>query len=241
MIRDVLINRWVLGGVGFLILLSVGCVWWYYHDTAPDRKAAAEAQEMLRQSVLSQKTDRHIETEKTDDLVSVEGETLITEKPITDTTQANETTNEETNDDNDAITDISKPVRMSPNGFGAFPEIPEGAPIALFDENMSAQQELLGRVLVKLWNEGDTRIGGGYINGDTYKVYPYYPNVIYVKYENEFNVLTGRYETKITQAGSSFENFDAVKSVTRGEIPSGYILIDSEESGINAYEYLDLP
>ena len=36
MLRDVLTNKWVLGGVGFLILLSVACVLWYQHDIAPE-------------------------------------------------------------------------------------------------------------------------------------------------------------------------------------------------------------
>ena len=131
---------------------------------------------------------------------------------------------------------------MSPNGFGAVPEMPEGARFAPFDENMSAQQELLYRVLVKLWNDGDTRIGGGVYKSEHGKVYPYYPNVIYVRYENKFNVLTGQYETKVVQATSSFDNAAAVNSVVRNNIiPTGYKLVEYKESGINPYKYLDLP
>ena len=39
MYRDILTNRWVLGGVGFLILLSIACVLWYQHDIADEKKA----------------------------------------------------------------------------------------------------------------------------------------------------------------------------------------------------------
>ena len=38
MYRDILTNKWVLGGVGFLIVLSVACVWWYQHDIADEKK-----------------------------------------------------------------------------------------------------------------------------------------------------------------------------------------------------------
>jgi len=41
MYRDFLTDKWVLGGVGFLIAVAVGCYFWYQHDIAPDRKAAA--------------------------------------------------------------------------------------------------------------------------------------------------------------------------------------------------------
>ena len=50
MYRDILTNKWVLGGVGFLILLSVACVLWYQHDIADEKKAAAETEKLLRQS-----------------------------------------------------------------------------------------------------------------------------------------------------------------------------------------------
>ena len=62
MYRDILTNKWVLGGVGFLIVFGVGCVLWYQHETADERKAAA-AEELLRQSELSQKADTGTKTQ----------------------------------------------------------------------------------------------------------------------------------------------------------------------------------
>ncbi|MDE0088682.1 MAG: hypothetical protein OXU23_23375 [Candidatus Poribacteria bacterium] len=55
MLSDFLTNKWVLGGVGFLIVLSIACVWWYQHDIAPHKKAAAEAEKLLRQSQIAKK------------------------------------------------------------------------------------------------------------------------------------------------------------------------------------------
>ena len=53
MSRDILINKWVLGGVGFLIVLSVACVLWYQHDIAPYKQKAAEAKKLLQQTERS--------------------------------------------------------------------------------------------------------------------------------------------------------------------------------------------
>ena len=241
MVRDFVANRWFLGGIGFLIVLSVACYFWYQHDIADERKAAADAEKLLRQSEITKKFDTDSVAGQAADVAAAESNTPTAEIPITDTTQDNETTNIETNTDNGVIARATEPVRMSKHGFGPLPPIPLGAPIADFYENDSVQQELLGRVLVKLWNDGDRNIRGGWISGDTLKVYPHYDDVIYVKYGTEFNVLTGQYETKIIEATSSYENTGVVDAVVRGNVPSGYKLIDVNESGINSYEYLDLP
>lgn len=49
MYSDIFTNKWVLGGVGFLIVLSVACVLWYQHDVADDRQQAAETQKIEKQ------------------------------------------------------------------------------------------------------------------------------------------------------------------------------------------------
>ena len=58
MYRDILTHKWILGGLAFLIVFSIACVWWYHYDTAPYRKAAAEAEELLRQSELSKESEK---------------------------------------------------------------------------------------------------------------------------------------------------------------------------------------
>ena len=49
MFRDILTNKWFIGGFCFLIVFAVACVFWYRYDTAPDRKSAAAAEKLLRQ------------------------------------------------------------------------------------------------------------------------------------------------------------------------------------------------
>ena len=236
-------TRWLIGGIVVLLIVAGACVLWYQHDTAPYKRKAAETEAFAREWEKNQKAKREssTETETASPQAPAESNTQSAEKSITNVTQNSETTNIETNTNNGVIAETTKPVRMSPHGFGPYPEIPEGAPIGPFSETQNVNQELIGRVLVKLWNEGDRHTGGGVYDAEQGKVYPYYPNVIYVKYENELNFITGQYETKITEATSSYENADVVEAVVRGDVPPGYKLIDVEESGFNPYQYLDLP
>ena len=57
MYRDIFTNKWVLGGVGFLIVLSIACVWWYHYDTVDERKAAVEIQKTVQKSDALPKKD----------------------------------------------------------------------------------------------------------------------------------------------------------------------------------------
>lgn len=46
MFRDFLTNRWVLGGAGFLIIFAIGCVLWYQHNIADEKK------QLLKRKIL---------------------------------------------------------------------------------------------------------------------------------------------------------------------------------------------
>ncbi|MDE0084562.1 MAG: hypothetical protein OXU23_02550 [Candidatus Poribacteria bacterium] len=228
--------KYLIACIAIFVVLAVGCYFWYEHSLVDERQAAVDAAEYARQWEINQKTQQKSSAAE---IASPQApaENNTAEKPITDTPQANETLNRETHTDRNVT---PKNVRMSPHGFGPYPEVPEGAPIAMFDETMSAQQKLLCRVLVKLYNEGDPH-KGGWISGRTGRVYPHYDDVIYVKYETQFNEITGQNETVIAQATSGPDNFSVVQAVASGDIPSGYTLIDMKDAGINPYEYLDLP
>ena len=250
MYRDILTNKWVLGGVGFLIVLSVACVWWYQHDIADERKAAADAEELLRQSELSQKTDTDNEAEQAAD-VPADSETPTAEKPITDTTRDNETTNIETNTDNNIIADTTENVRMSPHGFGPYPEVPAdyraqcgptswqqvelyGLPPAI------RGVELIERVTLKLWKEGDTQVRGGTLKNG--KVYVNYPNHAYVRWTTVTDA-----EGNTIRVLSSWSSGGDLPKPTREQMHNGYIPpgvrvtdLDVEDPGIEPYAFLGL-
>lgn len=57
MLREYLTKKYVLGAIGFLIMLSVACVLWYRYDTAHDKQQLAKAQEILREREAETATD----------------------------------------------------------------------------------------------------------------------------------------------------------------------------------------
>lgn len=69
-----------------------------------------------------------------------------------------------------------------------YPAVPEGFPLNIpvvwlqdyFDENLHADHVIMHRVLIKLWNQGERGFVASKMDGCTGKVYPLYPNVLYV-------------------------------------------------------------
>ncbi len=255
MYRDILTNKWVLGGIGFLIVLSVACVLWYQHDTADERKAAAEAEELLRQSEAAKKvSDTDGVAEQAAD-ISVESSTRTSHKNMNLTTdgEAKDNTSGETIANLTEQTqekDSVEEERVSPHGFGPYPKIPPGyrAP-NIFDKPLSRDQELMMRVDVKLWQQG-IHTEGIRISGKTGLVYPSVQGTIYVTW-SDFHLPDGSVE-KVAQSLSG--HGDTVDSLPRGlseyseifvpkhivfkkNIPSHITVLEHSE-GIDPYQFL---
>ena len=163
-------NRWFLGGVGFLLVFAIACVFWYQYDTAE--------------------------------------------------------------------------VPVSPHGFGAFPEVPQEFPTNIRipwqwpDTPYSAEKELAARVLIKLWNQGDTRLTGGNVSKDG-MVYPHYPNTAYVNYK-EWTLEDDTIRKSITSVSGGPDLPKITdEMMLAGKIP-GVRLIEEREGGIDARQFLDL-
>ena len=134
-------------------------------------------------------------------------------------------------------------VPVSPHGFGPYPEVPVGypklmTPTWIKNENPSRDHELMHRVLIKLWNQGDHDVSGAVMKGGL--VYPLYPNTAYVTYDSIempdgtvrrfIRSATGPLGTKpIRHPGERFP-----------VLPEGITAIDRDNAGINPYEFLDL-
>ena len=80
-------TRWIIGGIVLLLIVAGACYLWYQHDTAPKRKAAADAEELLRQSEKPKKVSKTgNKVEQVTDVTDVESNTPTAEKQRTDTT-----------------------------------------------------------------------------------------------------------------------------------------------------------
>ena len=248
MYRDIFTNKWVLSGIGFLIMLTVACVLWYQHDTAPYRQAASEAEELLRQSEVAKKVDvTDSETEQATD-APVESNTptaekLVNENPaeVKNNTEAEiQVQQNETPSENAAESE----VRVSPFGFGPYPEVPEDYPSVVvwlqsdYEELPSHAQknfELMSRVLIKLWASGEK----GFRGASTYngKIYPHYYDTVYIKVR-EYELPDGTKAQYISRRKSGPHVNTA--GVDLLNPPSHLRVLDLESSGIDPYQYLNL-
>ena len=141
-------------------------------------------------------------------------------------------------------------VRVSPFGFGPYPEVPSdyiaslGLPIwyehgfdeipatAIHERNI----ELIDRVLVKLWKDGEDVDRGFYKDG---KVYPLYSKSAYVKHYHRIH--DEGYTIDLTVIKSS--DFDlnlTIERLQNGDIPDDYTILDLDTEGIDPYTFLDL-
>ena len=102
--------------------------------------------------------------------------------------------------------------------------------------NELTQRELWGLVMVKKWNEGDRDFVGASMDMDNGKVYLYYPNVVYVKWED--TQLPDGTITKYASGISGPGDSTIVDQVREGILPPGVLVLDMDSSGIDPYEYL---
>ena len=263
--RDIITNKWILGAVLLLLIVAGGSYFYYAYTTAQHKKAAAELDEFVRQWEKDRQAQQKSSTETQEtstDIPAESGTPQNAEKPITDTTVTKKT--ETTHGQTGAAAENTETaeVRMSPHGFGPYPEIPEG-----FEEQVGTtiwtdielygpmdpdiinvrHQELMDRVLIKVWNddpESRTYMEGAfYRNG---KVYVNYSNRAYVRYKTvefpdgtENRVITswtaGSLKAPVPDPVNPFQSND-------DQIPSGIELIDldKEDPGIDPYSFLGL-
>ena len=245
MFRDIVGNKWVIGGVAFLIVFASACVLWYRYDTAADRKALAETAELIRQLAKKAASDDKME-QATD---------APAENTLTETTGAVVET--DTRTDNEAKTyrvgdiyvgktppplPVSQDQLVSPYGFGPYPELPEGfGPITW--PRKHANSELMIRAEIELLNQGVPVEGIAMKNG---MVYPIIKGICYVEWgETSYGRRYIRRSTGHPDDGDYMEAIEEERrkrreSVTASDFP-GIQLILYEEGGIDPYTFLDLP
>ena len=262
MFRSYFTNKWIIGGFCVLIVFGIACYFWYQHELAPYKQQAAETSEMLRQQ---QKIERATETQKQGTVSKItETEPAsgtiseATETP-TDDVQEMEPTELALNTGIEKVIEnvrwitVNTPAgirqfklpKESPHGFGPFPEIPEdyNAMVVWLQSDyyektaeFQRQQELLHRVLIKLWSEGDKNFKGGTISAAG-KVYPTYPNTYYINVEKRVHPegFLVPFLTRVNGREPPPEGIDLLNP------PPHITVLDYETAGIDPFEYLNLP
>ena len=243
MTRDITPIKWIIGAIALLIIVAGACYFWYQHSLADERKAAADALKLLRQREATQKADTENEVEQVADVISAQSTTPNAEKPITNPTALANTEDGVSGKPQNVAVEMSlsentEPVRVSPHGFGPYPKIPEGAPIAEFHESDDVEMELLLRVAVKAWNEGERFLGAS-TDGFSGKVYLHYPNTLYVWYTTVDNG-DGTFSKRISRGKSGGDVNITEEQVRTGNLPPGLRIIEMNKAGIEPYEYLGL-
>jgi len=246
MLRFVLTEKFVIGSFVFLLFFCVGCVIWYHYNTGTYRQESTESVELQDQTENT--------TQQTSD-VSVEGNTPTSEESESvntdDLSHSDETLQEEDESDETItvggrvirLSDIPDIPEVSPHGFGPFPEVPEDYPLGAvwrkinyYDMSPSDQRnsELFDRVLIKLWSEGNKNFTGAKRDGKTGKVYPNFPDTVYITVK-DLEYPDGTVVPMITRQLGSAPGVDLFNP------PPHIKVFDYESSGIDPFEYLDLP
>ena len=122
-----------------------------------------------------------------------------------------------------------------------YPEVPPGFPFGVIWQVPEAQRaeippalfeelEVLGFVMIQLWNDGDQDFTGAFMaNG---RVYPTYPDVAYVRWEE--TETPGEWQiTEVSTVDSTVS-----EQLLNGEFPPGIEIVDQDDAGIDPSEYL---
>ena len=141
-------------------------------------------------------------------------------------------------------------VPVSPFGFGPYPELPLDYPwtppwtVEIKPDTVSStdhlSHELMHRVLIELWTQGDKNIIGGSVDKQTLMVYPTYPKTAYVTYGYvDLPDGTVRRYIKSMEGGDDLPHLSP-EMAFRGQVPLGVNVINKEGAGINPYSFLQL-
>ena len=189
MLRSLLSNRGILVGLFFFGVIVGGSLIysWHIHRTTDAELAH------------TQRTVPHLENKNETPTVPVTHPTEF--EPLGETSFETHSPQggpaEGVSEVVDKAIDVEAPeeINLSENEIeegvtNDFPEVPDGFPMTPVWEEFSNYQkgdmqdhETLYRVLIKLWNQGDHGFVNGVIDHNNGKVYPLYPDVIYVKWK----------------------------------------------------------
>lgn len=257
MLRAFFVNKWTIAGIAFLMLFAGACYFWYQHTTAQYERDVVNIAEFTRHSNNSQKPNSS-KTGQAPDTTSVENTNQHADEQINVAPENAEIRNTEIvtpsidHHDHTHHTEHTD-IYVSAHGFGPFPQIPADYPRGVIWSNRSNYEslpaehrinlELLQRVMVKAWSDGDKGFHGGRLTNG--KVLLMRPNTVYVKY-SEYTKPDGTVHRYISQGKGNQETTALLKShpdypfLTPQMLPDNIKVENIESIGIDPYQYLGL-
>ena len=228
-------TKWIIGGAFILLIVATGCILYYQHSTAADKQAAEQADKLLQQW-KADKAQQTTTADKEETITPAESTTPTAEKPINKIGEETETgTDKATEPINIATSeqDNTEEVDVSPFGFGPYPKVPDDYPGGEVDWVLRSTPsgELLTRVLIKLWTEGERNFRGG--SNHRGKVYPHYYDTVYL------DIQETEYGRVVRRKSGPFVDFDTSTDIDNP--PPHIRILDLDTSGIDPYQYLNLP
>ena len=242
MLRSLLSPRTLIGVVICLCLIIAGSLWYYWHVR---RASKAEYQRSVE---FSEQLDNKPAASEVVDVP-----TQIESADFHDRSDAN--TNSSASDGGKTFPDETDPldssgtflsddfvleeapvedVRVSPHDFGAYPLVPADFPEDVnwsdYEEDLPIY-ELMTRVQIKLWEQGQRAVGISEENG---LMYPIIRGTVYIRWNRAGTEIIG-----VTGHPSDM-SVAVVDQIEAGIIPSGLTVLDYETSGIDPYELLGL-
>lgn len=264
MLRDIFSSfssRVILIGIIFFGMVVGGTQLYYWHVRRTGEAELERTRQMVRTLEETEKKRPATNADvPIDTYTSDTSETPIVfndTQPMTEeweTLPSNEAESDELLDaflvDEILSTEGTNEVPVSPFGFGAYPEVPHGFPEHLMpiwtwsDEKrarLASKEidfELMHRVLIKLWNQGDQSFIAVTRRDHNGKVYPIYQNVMYV--ENWIERRNGTVRLPASFFGQSDEDINIVDVMRYERIPTGITFIDAHTEGYDPYQFLGL-
>ena len=265
MFRDMLSgSRTILVGLVFFVLVVGGSLLYSWHVHRTTEAELAQSNALLRQHANKNETRTAADTVDT----SIVGFEQAETPPGTDNSQRADDTSvspiDETSEmldmadaflPNDLILEeeITEDIPVSPYGFGPYPEVPDGfskIPPWFWSEekrqNFSGSlkdMELIYRVLIKLWNQGDRDWRGAKLDEQNGRVYPLYRNQIYVTRWIDVPVKGGKLVPFPAGGSSGGDDWEPdIEAFVRsgGKLPGHIQFIDRDTAGYNPDDFLNL-
>ncbi|RKU07593.1 hypothetical protein C6503_24210 [Candidatus Poribacteria bacterium] len=261
MLRDVFPSKAILIGIIFFGMVVGGTQLYYWHVRRTGEAELERTKQMVQALEETEKkrpatnADVPIDTYTSDtsEMPIVFNDT----QPMAEEREALPSSEAESDELLDAFlvdeilsTEGTDEVLVSPFGFGAYPEVPPDfperfMPIWTWSDEKRAKAgsseidfELMHRVLIKLWNQGDRSFIGVKRQDHDGKVYPIYRNVMYVV--NWIERRNGTVRLPASFFGQSDEDISVVDIMQYERIPTGITFIDAHTEGYDPYQFLGL-